>query len=144
MILDVPALTGGAFLRFQGIFFGVSPGMAASFATKATALHLYSSSLNMKPLSEDKAFRYFFACSVKNVPEGLSGDLHMFRRMLMVESLQIRQPKGFEFVETQIEYLSLFEFSLFSFREKGGGGWKVADYPIFLWSWHEMSPIFLW
>jgi hypothetical protein len=104
---------------FKRILFHASPGVATSFAAKAAAFHRHLPPFDVKPFAENKALRYFSACPVKNVSEGLPGDLHVFRRMLMIEPLQICQPKGFEFIQVQSEYVLLLEFPLLSLREKG-------------------------
>lgn len=97
--LDFPALAGGTFLRVQRNLFPISPGVAASFATEGFPSHFYLSSFDMKPFSQNKALCYFSACSVKNISEGLSGNVHMFRCVLVIKSLKICQSESFELIE---------------------------------------------
>ena len=142
--LNFPAVTGGTFSGFFR-FPLVSPGMPTAFAAETPVFHHHIASLDVKYLSENEAFRYFLSGSVEDIAEGLSGNLHVFRRMLLIKSLQIRKANGLKLVEPENHRVFLQYFHIFPFREKGYGRGKIADNSVFFRSWHEIfaAPPFL-
>ena len=140
VLQDFPAVAGGTFPRLGGGFSG-SPGMTAAFTVESPSFHLHASPFNVKPLAENNAFGNLSTGAAEDVPEGLPGDVHVFRRMLMIEPFQICEAEGFKFVESQDHHAFLSEIRIFPFRKKGRGRGEVAYYTVFFGSWHRISAV---
>jgi hypothetical protein len=67
--------------------------------------HLKLTSFNLQCLALNQNLRYFLVRRVDNPSERLTRNLHLFRRLLLVQTLKVSKPDGLKFVNRQNNFL---------------------------------------
>ena len=75
--------------------------------------------------------------------ERRTGDTHLFGRLLLVESIEVRQPDGLEFVETHDDFFEIQQGDADRFENRRSG--LSGDPAAAERSWHgKAPPVELW
>jgi hypothetical protein len=63
--------------------------------------HFKLTSFNLECFALNQCLRHLFARGVDNPAKGLTGDLHLLRCLLLVQTLKVSKPDGLKFVNRQ-------------------------------------------
>jgi hypothetical protein len=63
--------------------------------------HFKLTSFNLQCLALNQNLRHFLVCGVDNSAERLTRNLHLFRCLLLVQTLKVSKPDGLKFVNRQ-------------------------------------------
>ena len=79
--------------------------MFAARADEMAFVHLILTSLYSQCPAVDQAVRRLAPGGFQDIAKGLAGDAHSFRRFLMIQAFEIRQAKGLQLVQREVDLL---------------------------------------